>query len=252
MATTSTDQFITRTEASKLCGRAERTLQRYWSKAVDHQDHQVLSYLRLRTKDDQVTEGADVTKQLIEKLKKNGANPTWEARQTFVIETYGLRQVSSNEQREKGSDVTSVGDPQPATTVTNTKLVEQYESRIKELEQDKSDLRVENNVKNELIKELTERKREDNVLQKQNLELLKQLQERLLELPAASATIDASNKQTPTPNPVTSRPSQQRKRKQSHKSKSKPSVSTRRKRSATKKQPETFWKKHLPSIFDRT
>ena len=65
--------FITRKQAAEKCERSERTLQRYWSKAVELHDAEVLQHLKLHTEDHDVIEGIKVTKDLIDDLRKNPA-----------------------------------------------------------------------------------------------------------------------------------------------------------------------------------
>jgi hypothetical protein len=82
---------ITRKQASERCQRAERTLQRYWSRAVGLHDIEVLQHLKLRAEDGKIIEGADVTKELIEQLKKERQNPTWYVDATWAEKTYSPR-----------------------------------------------------------------------------------------------------------------------------------------------------------------
>ncbi len=60
MDTSPIPNFITRKQASERCKRAERTLQRYWSRAIEQSDGKVLQHLKLRTEDGDITEGPDV------------------------------------------------------------------------------------------------------------------------------------------------------------------------------------------------
>lgn len=83
--------FITRKTAAERCQCAERSLQRYWSRAIDLHEVAVLEHLKLRTEDGDITEGPQVTKQLIDELKTQGRNPTWFAHAAWVEETYGPR-----------------------------------------------------------------------------------------------------------------------------------------------------------------
>jgi hypothetical protein len=83
--------FITRKQASDRCKRSERTLQRYWSRAIERKDDGVLKNLKLRTEAGVVIDGGDVTKEKIDELKKQGQNPTWYVHATWVERTYGPR-----------------------------------------------------------------------------------------------------------------------------------------------------------------
>ena len=85
--------FITRKESSDTCKRAERTLQRYWSRAIEQRDDKILDHLKLRTEDGALIAGTDVTKELIDKLKKERRNPTWYAERAWIEKTYGPSQA---------------------------------------------------------------------------------------------------------------------------------------------------------------
>ena len=100
--------FITRKHASERCKRAERTLQRYWSRAIEQADKSLLRNLKLRTEDGEIIDGPDVTKDLIESLKKSGRNPTWFVHATWVERTYGPR--SEDKQLERKAAVRTAAE----------------------------------------------------------------------------------------------------------------------------------------------
>jgi hypothetical protein len=77
MATQSSNHFITRKEASQRCQKADRTLQKYWSRAVATRDNEVLSHLKIVIEDGHEHAGTEVTRELIDDLKKKKLNPTW-------------------------------------------------------------------------------------------------------------------------------------------------------------------------------
>jgi len=177
--------FITRKQASERCKRAERTLQRYWSRAVEYQENKILQRLRLRTEDGQVIDGRDVTKELIDKLKKSRKNPTWYVHGSWVARTYGPRLEKDATEPQHASD-NPAGDSEPQPMAAhNTHLASLLNKRIQELERDKQELRDELKIKNDQIKEANERNKETHVLMRDLHELLRDMQHRL---PAPSSS----------------------------------------------------------------
>ena len=184
--------FITRKQASEICERAERTLQRYWSRAIEHADSNVLDHLKLHTEDGETIEGREVSKDLIEDLKKQGKNPTWFVHEVWVKETYGPRTEDQSKSPPQES-VQARGDRphQPDTdqtidTVTIPKMV---------LE----DLREELKVKNDQIRQANERDRETHVLMRDLHELLRDMQQRLpTSTPAALPVVTKKHDVTQT------------------------------------------------------
>lgn len=190
--------FITRKQAAVRCKRVERTLQRYWSRAIEHRNDDVLKHLQLRTEDGDIIEGTDVTKELIERLKKERKNPTWYVHATWVEKTYGPRMekkatVKKVAPEEEGTP--SDGDSPPALQTRAALLTE----RIAHLEEDKKELRDELNIKNEQIKEANERNRETHVLMRDLHELIRDLQKRL---PAPATSTLPSPQSSSSPHDV--------------------------------------------------
>lgn len=170
--------FITRKQASDQCRRSERTLQRHWSTAIEARDASILERLKLRTEDGEVFEGGDVTKELIEQLKKQRRNPTWFVHATWVATTYGPRLDGDDDKREKD---TSPAPSQPAIAmpVALGAHVNLLEQRIRDLERDKEQLANELKIKNDQISQANERSKETHVLMRDLHELLGDLQRRL-------------------------------------------------------------------------
>lgn len=173
--------FITRKQASERCERAERTLQRYWSRAVGQQDRNVLQHLKLRTEDGKVLDGTDVTKQLIEKLKTGGQNPTWFVHALWVEKTYGPRPRLGSETEKKSKDERGGEGGKQSTLAPDALKI--LQEQIAKLEEDKRELREELKIKNQQITEANERGRETNVLMRDLHKLLGNMQQRLLPLP---------------------------------------------------------------------
>lgn len=172
--------FITRKQASERCKRAERTLQRYWSKAIEHRDETVLKNLKLRTEDGDVIEGKDVTKEKIDDLKKQGKNPTWFVHATWVERKYGPRLELSSTERAVGSPKV----PEKESNSQHGDVVSLLKDQIQMLEQDKRELRDELKIKNDQIKDANERGKETHVLMRDLHRLLHDMHQRL---PAPSA-----------------------------------------------------------------
>ena len=172
--------FITRKQASERCKRAERTLQRYWSRAIESHDDSVLKSLKLRTEDGEVIEGKNVTKEKIDDLKKQGRNPTWYVHATWVERKYGPRleekpkpvPTSRNESGEGESD-------SPTPPHSSDSIMPMLREQVQKLEQDKQDLRDEMKIKNKQIEQANERDKETHVLMRDLHELLRDMQQRL-------------------------------------------------------------------------
>lgn len=184
--------FITRKQAAERCGRSERTLQRYWSRAIELQREQVLKHLRLRTEDAKIIDGPDVTKNLIDDLKKQGQNPTWFVHAAWAQETYGPR----SEQPATTPDGEPARSEPPSsrradTPADETGLVAALKEQITELQRDKDRLHEELGIKNEQIKEANARTRESNTLMQQIQTLLGDMQQRAF--PALSANTNPSH-----------------------------------------------------------
>jgi len=183
--------FITRKQASQRCKRAERTLQRNWSRAIELEDMAVLKHLKLRTEDGQITDGPEVTKDLIDRLKKRGQNPKWYARAEWVVKSYGPRteteQDDPQKQVESNTEVKE-GSPHAIGSDTVTLLKEQLASRNEEV----AYLREELGIKNQQITEANARTRESNTLMQQLQQLLGDWQNQ------AFKTLPASTESEPT------------------------------------------------------
>lgn len=188
--------FITRKQASERCRRSERTLQRYWSSAIERRETTILERLKLRTEDGEVVEGGDVTKELIDRLKKERRNPTWYVHATWVAKTYGMRLDDEKGEQDKNSTVITpepvASSPLPAGT--HVTLLEQ---RIRDLERDKEQLHNELKIKNDQIGQANERSKETHVLMRDLHGLLGDLQRRLpppatTQSPLADATPETS------------------------------------------------------------
>ena len=183
--------FITRKQASERCERAERTLQRYWSRAIESQDDTVLKSLKLRTEDGEVIEGKNVTKEKIDDLKKQGRNPTWYVHATWVERKYGPRLEEKPKpppasQKEAGEGESHSQTP-PASSDSITPILRE---QIQKLEQDKQDLRDEMRIKNKQIEQANERDKETHILMRDLHELLRDMQQRL-PAPSVPALADA-------------------------------------------------------------
>lgn len=249
--------FITRRQASKLCQRSERTLQRYWSRAIELEDSRVLDHLKLRTEDGEITEGSEVSKQLIEDLKKSSKNPTWYVRATWAGKTYCAR-AHEKSPKEK-SDAAGEPPKSDGLETTDSQVVALLKDRIERLEQDKQILRDELKIKNEQISQASERDRETHLLMRDLHELLRDMQQRLpaqsqpahtLSPPAAAVRpIDATKPTTVvTASPVAkSEKGTRRSRTNAAPQKSKRSSATRSKtspakpKSRSKKQSKPRW-----------
>jgi hypothetical protein len=170
--------FITRRQASDNCKRSERTLQRYWSTAIEVRDTAVLDHLKLHTEDGDVIDGPDVTKDLIEDLKKRRKNPTWYVHAAWVLRTYGPRSGAEESLAKAESAQPQPLPPIPAAVPTQTH-VSLLEQRVGDLERDKEHLQSELKIKNEQINQANERSRETHVLMRDLHALLRDMQHRL-------------------------------------------------------------------------
>lgn len=169
--------FITRKQASERCKRAERTLQRYWSRAIELRTTDVLDHLKLSTEDGQIVDGLDVTKDAIERLKNDGKNPTWYVHAAWVQKTYGPRpDVESRTEEPKAKQGTTEKQPEPSPNNDVTELLKQ---QISQLREDKQELREELKIKNEQISQASERDRETHLLMRDLHGLLHDMQQRL-------------------------------------------------------------------------
>lgn len=158
--------FITRKQAAEKCKRVERTLQRYWSKAIELRDDSVLTHLKLRKEDGDVIEGTDVTKALIEKLKKQRQNPTWYVHASWVESTYGPRREKRAAKKETTSETDeSGGEVRPRKS--NSELVSVLTQQITDLKKDK--VRLEEEKKKD-----KEHHREDFRMLKEMFDTLKE------------------------------------------------------------------------------
>lgn len=258
--------FITRKQASERCKRAERTLQRYWSRAIELADAEVLGRLKLRTEDGEVIEGPDVTKELIDQLKRGRKNPTWYVHAGWVAKAYGPRLDDDTTDKRRQADG-GVGDSDPQTPpVYDSQVISLRDERIRQLEQDKQDLREELKIKNEQIKEANERDRETHVLMRDLHGLLRDMQQRLPAitpsnppLPAATAPLEPADngrgqdpvarRKTKTPN--TQKPARRAPRKPPPSKTTratKPPSSNRIKRQRTPKKPSGLFERHTPTF----
>ena len=178
--------FITRKQASERCKRAERTLQRYWSRAIELENMAVLKHLKLRTEDGHITDGPQVTKDLIHSLKKGGQNPTWYARAEWVVKSYGPRSETEQDDRHKKVESdreVEQGSPHGIDSEAVTLLREQLASRNEEV----AYLREELGIKNQQIKEANARTRDSNTLMQQLQKLLGDWQKQAFKaLPAST------------------------------------------------------------------
>ena len=198
--------FITRKEASQRSQRAERTLQRYWSRAIELRNTKVLEHLKLYTEDGTQHEGTTVTKELIEELKKKRQNPTWYVDAAWVETEYGINTQENPKSAEDDGNVsaqtvsTSEQPEQSSDRTYSTEYVELLREQIEELKNDKGAMRAQ-------ISQYDKTLDASNQLQQQLHVLLKEMQDRLLPAPKsanASATqstvIDAEQSETNTGN----------------------------------------------------
>lgn len=187
--------FITRKQAAEQCKRAERTLQRYWSRAMEQEDREVLEHLKLRTEDGDVIDGIDVTKDRIEELKRKGQNPTWFAQESWVGEKYGPRPEDSKK-KASSPDVTDPAKPKvEGGHVSENGMVELLKEQLAKRDEDIAHLRTELKTKNEQIDAANARTRESNVLMQELQRLLGNWQEQ------AFRTLPVGGGENPNPPP---------------------------------------------------
>lgn len=212
MSATPIRGFITKKEVEELYGRSHRSITRDFSSAVRVGDNTVLKHLKLRTEDEQVRDGDDVTLELIQELSNNGLTPTWYIERTWAEQRYGVR--------SKTAKPTSTPQPQKQSTARGeqvlvsdeSELVVRLEDQIKDLKRDKDQLHQELTIKNEQIKEANERTRESNILMKELQGLLGNVQQRaLLPLPNQPVKTDRTVPdvpivQDPTPQATVTKP----------------------------------------------
>jgi hypothetical protein len=165
--------FITRKQAAERCQRAERTLQRYWSKAIELEDFNILRHLKLHTEDEQVIEGPDVTKERIEQLKKEGRNPTWFVEADWVEEKYGPR--TDEPEKETPEKVLPTETDNPKTGESNSEIVEVLKDRLSDKDSEIQYLRERLKEKNDLEKERNDLEAERNQREKEMNELMRNL-----------------------------------------------------------------------------
>ncbi len=165
--------FITRKQAAESCQRAERTLQRYWSKAIEMEDFNILRHLKLHTEDEQVIEGPDVTKARIEQLKKEGRNPTWFVEADWVAKKYGPRTDEAKKELTEKVLPTTTGEQD--TTQPNLEVVEVLKDRLHDKDSEIQYLRERLKEKSDLEKERNDLEAERNLREKETNELMRNL-----------------------------------------------------------------------------
>lgn len=188
MATDSPNKFITRKEASQRCQKADRTLQRYWSRAVATRDEEILRYLKIVTEDGHERAGTEVTRDLIDDLKKQKLNPTWFVDAEWLVEFYGTRSdddQSPNEQVESTSANANTESASQTPASFGPQYVELLRQQIEELKLDKAAMR-------EQITQFTQTLQQNNVLQQELHTLLNGMQERLLPQPSQASQSSAT------------------------------------------------------------
>lgn len=126
--------FITRKTASERCQLAERSLQRYWSRAIDHRDLTVLEHLKLRTEDGEITDGPAVTKKLIDKFKTDGKNPTWFAQAAWVEKTYGPR-ISPKEPEHPRDEINAGLSAKELSSTAGSEIVSILKEQLRQSQQ---------------------------------------------------------------------------------------------------------------------
>lgn len=157
--------YITRKAASLLCGKAERTLQRHWSRAIEVADKTTLQHLKLHCDDGEIHAGTDVSKALIEELKHGGKNPTWYASKQWVQAAYGESKKKPPTADGNSSKTSASENSQAATT---TRYDDEYvELLVRQIE----DYRRQTSAQTDLIKELATTQKQNNTLM-QNLQTL--------------------------------------------------------------------------------
>jgi len=170
--------FITRIQAAERYKPAERTLQRYWSKAVTHGDCEVLQHLKLRTEDGKITAGQDVTRKLIEQYKHEGRLPKWYVHAGWAEKTYGASSDRANDDQSHQDEAA----PLQSTGRSPSSVVEILQDRIHDKEKQLDDkdqeiayLRGLVKDKGDLEKERNQLEAERNQREKDTNELMRQL-----------------------------------------------------------------------------
>jgi len=165
--------YITRKQAAERSQLAERTLQRYWSKAITMEDFNILRHLKLHTEDEQVIEGPDVTKERIEQLKKEGRNPTWFVEADWVAEKYGPR--TDDVEKETLEKVLPVSTGEPDDKQPTLEVVEVLKDRLHDKDSEIQYLRERLKEKSDLEKERNDLEAERNLREKETNELMRNL-----------------------------------------------------------------------------
>ncbi len=151
---------------------------------MELQDTKVLQYLRLDTEDGVKHEGVNVTKELIDDLKKKRQNPTWYVDAAWAEKTYEPKVQDEASDDQKSNQVENVKpalkSPEEGSARTfGADYVALLKQQIEELKNDKAAMR-------EQIAQSTDTLRQNNKLQQELHILLKQMQDRLLPPPADS------------------------------------------------------------------
>ena len=189
--------YITRREVAEQCEIAERTLQRYWSKATDLGDEDVLRHLKLRTKDSGDIAGVDVTKKLIDDLKRKAELPTWLADEQWALDTYGpaaRAEKGSRSSPDAGRGSHASDAPAPAESIHPTgdgMNANQFEMWMQEKNQEIEFLRDELREKNERLKEKAALEKERNELEKRREERDKETNQIMRDLGAIIGELKA-------------------------------------------------------------
>ncbi len=151
---------------------------------MELQDTKVLQHLRLSTEDGVKHEGVNVTKELIDDLKKKRQNPTWYVEAAWAEKTYEpkVHDEASDDQKSKQIENMKPASKSPEEGSERTfgaDYVALLERQIEDLKNDKAAMR-------EQIAQSTDTLRQNNKLQQELHILLKQMQDRLLPPPADS------------------------------------------------------------------
>ena len=149
---------------------------------MELQDTKVLQHLRLSTEDGVKHEGIQVTKELIDDLKKKRQNPTWYVEAAWAEKTYQpkVQDEASDDQKSKEFEKVK----------PDSKLSEEGSQRtfgadyVALLERQIEDLKIDKAAMREQIAQSTDTLRQNNKLQQELHVLLKQMQDRLLPPPA--------------------------------------------------------------------
>ena len=174
--------FITKTDAVETYQRSHRQLSRDLADAMKVQNELVLENCQLRTENGNVLDGMGVTLELIDQLRKDGQNPVWYLRTSWLEKTYGRRGNVRRGQRRK-PDVTMPSREKGSDSSSHPDVGRLLRERIEGLERDKQDLRDELRIKNQQIADRVEREKETNALIRDLHTLMADLQHRLLPSP---------------------------------------------------------------------